>query len=106
MNKPFDSNSHHLPRLLLLDGRQSLRREIISRTRNFQHVARMAVFVLLWLSLGVVGLRGNPGDPSHFSFTGNLATGRAAHIALLLPNGKVLVAGGSDNTPTPLLSAE
>lgn len=41
-----------------------------------------------------------------FSPTGSLAAARAAHTATLLANGKVLVAGGSDNTFHPLASAE
>ena len=33
-----------------------------------------------------------------FNFTGSLNTGRSGHVATLLPNGRVLVAGGTDNT--------
>ena len=39
-------------------------------------------------------------DPAtnSFSFTGSLNTGRDFHVATLLPDGRVLVAGGIDNT--------
>ncbi len=33
-----------------------------------------------------------------FNFTGSLNTGRSGHVATLLPNGRVLIAGGTDNT--------
>lgn len=33
-----------------------------------------------------------------FNFTGSLNTGRSGHVATLLPDGRVLVAGGTDNT--------
>ena len=40
------------------------------------------------------------------STTGSLATARLYHTATLLPNGKVLVAGGVDNIGASLSSAE
>jgi hypothetical protein len=44
--------------------------------------------------------------PHGFLFTGSMATPRRFHTATLLPNGKVLVAGGQDAVYTPVMSAE
>jgi WD40 repeat protein len=41
-----------------------------------------------------------------FTLTGSLAIGRAAHSAVLLPNGKVLIAGGTDGVSNTYATAE
>src|SRR2546423_15412577 len=48
-----------------------------------------------------------PSDgPGLWSRAANLATGREEHTATLLPNGKILVAGGTDGRGKALASAE
>ena len=47
---------------------------------------------------------GTPG--ANFTAVGNLTTARADHTATLLPNGKVLIAGGDGDGFQPLASAE
>ena len=46
------------------------------------------------------------GAPGGSLITGSLATARYDHTSTLLPNGKVLVAGGLDSIGNPLASAE
>src|SRR5277367_310920 len=58
------------------------------------------LFVLPWL-WSVVAIAQTPGT---FTATGNLNTGRFHHTATLLPDGKVLIAGGLYSTPpTPTI---
>jgi N-acetylneuraminic acid mutarotase len=66
---------------------------------------RMRLVLVISSIIAAAGLQGASGAPSNFSFTESLATARDGHVATLLPNGKVLVAGGSGGTG-PLVSAE
>ncbi len=70
--------------------------------------AREVVRALLFPSVLLVMAEPSAGDSGTFQQTGSLHTGRYFHTATLLPNGKVLVAGGRTGFPsgTIIASAE
>jgi hypothetical protein len=55
-----------------------------------------------FLLFGVVSLLNAQSAGTFAPTAGNLNTGRFGHTATLLPNGKVLIAGGQHSTPMPL----
>ena len=57
-------------------------------------LARRIAFPLVLLGAGLALIQPCAGQSGTWEETGSLATGRADHTATLLPDGKVLVAGG------------
>jgi hypothetical protein len=57
-------------------------------------LGRMVAFPLLCLGAGLVLVQPCAGDSGVFNDTGSLGAARSRHTATLLPNGKVLAAGG------------
>ena len=68
-------------------------------------LARRIAFPLVLLGAGLALIQPCAGQSGTWTATGSLGTARAVHTATLLPNGKVLVAGGN-NYSGMLASAE
>jgi hypothetical protein len=69
-------------------------------------LTQRVTFPLLVLGAGLALVQPCMSAPFQFEETGSLNTGRASHSATLLPNGKILVAGGADGSGVALASAE
>ena len=85
---------------------KALHRVISSIWTATSNPMRRMAFPLLFLGAGLILLQPCAGAPFEFEQTGSLITARSQHTATLLPNGKVLVAGGLDSSSNSLASAE
>lgn len=66
----------------------------------------LALFATAAVLVGAGTASSAPPGPGLWSSGANLITGREQHTATLLPDGRVLVVGGTDGRGTPLASAE
>src|SRR6266849_4955200 len=77
---------------------KTLHSSLIGNRPAISALARRFSLPLLFFSAGLLLIQPCAGAPFQFEETGSLATARELHIATLLPNGKVLVAGGSGSS--------
>jgi galactose oxidase-like protein len=68
-------------------------------------LARPVMLLLLFFSAGLASMQPCAATPFEWEYTGSLKTARFHHTATLLPDGRVLVAGGQDRSDS-LASAE
>src|SRR4030095_10799885 len=121
MSDPIDVTPA-VPPIRSLRGQWTLGRALIPaaiRNKNYKEIpfharwisavtlmlTKLLQFPLLVLTARLALVQPCAGAPFPFEPTGSLATGRDRQTATLLPNGKVLVAAGSENAGA-LTSAE
>src|SRR5438477_9215531 len=68
--------------------------------RKYLNLARRIGFPLVLLGAGLVLIQPCAGQSGTWTPTGSLGTAHVSHTATLLPNGKVLVAGGVNYSGT------
>jgi len=78
----------------------------ISSLTGINILARRFAFSLLFFAAWLMLVQAIEAGSGTFSNTGSLVEGRFTHTATLLPNGKVLVAGGYNHLGVPVASAE
>src|SRR5436190_4185354 len=68
----------------------------ITQPATTSFLARPVILLLLSFSAGLASMQPCAATPFEWEYTGSLKTARFHHTATLLPDGRVLVAGGED----------
>ena len=94
MHRPLLTKTTSSRRTSQVTRRKKLHSLIAGLLPAFPILARRIAFPLLLLAAGLMLVQPCAGKSGTWTETGNLTTARSDHTATLLPDGKVLVAGG------------